>query len=166
MASHLLCLWWKGGRSWWPHSCPPPPPLSSCLALPGNYQCPGWDGPENDTLFKKSLEKAQQYRNTKYRKLKVQKLDGVGRIDKRPSTSVVLPIKRRRRRKYMWHMKGDKWYVTHDTWRVTCDWWWTLCKNVRSLALMVWDLWYSEDLEEKNDSITFPYLQGHFLFHF
>ena len=39
------------------------------------------------TPFIKILEKAQQNRNTKYRKLKLQKLDGVGRIDKRPSTS-------------------------------------------------------------------------------
>ena len=33
---------------------------------------------------------------------------------------------------------------------MTRDRWWTLCKNCRFLALMVWDLWCFEDLEEKD----------------
>ena len=34
---------------------------------------------------------------------------------------------------------------------VTSDRWWTLCQNFRSIALMVWDLWCFEDLEENDD---------------
>ena len=29
-----------------------------------------------------------------------------------------------------------------------------MCKNVRSIAIMVWDLWCFEDLEEKDESIS------------
>ena len=43
------------------------------------------------------------------------------------------------------------WYVTGDTWQLTYERWWTLCKNIRSLAMMIWDLWCFEDLEEKNN---------------
>ena len=49
-----------------------------------------------------------------------------------------------------WHMTHDRWQVTLETWHMTRDWWWTLCKNVMSLALMFWDLWWFEDLEEKD----------------
>ena len=35
-------------------------------------------------------------------------------------------------------------------WHRTHDWWWTLCQTFRFLALMVWNLWCTEDLEEKD----------------
>ena len=40
-----------------------------------------------------------------------------------------------------WHMTRDEWHVTCDMWHMTHDTWWTLCQNVGSLALMVWELW-------------------------
>ena len=44
--------------------------------------------------------------------------------------------------------------MTHDTLHVTHGRLRKLCKNVRSLALMVWDLWCHEDLEEKDESFS------------
>ena len=40
------------------------------------------------------------------------------------------------------------WHVTRDTWHVWGGW--TFSQNFSSLALTVCDLWYFEDLEEKN----------------
>ena len=61
----------------------------------------------------------------------------------------------------MWHVTGDMWHVTRDMWHVTCDTWhvtrlgeWTFSQNFSSLALTVYDLWYYEDLEEKDDSMN------------
>ena len=50
----------------------------------------------------------------------------------------------------MWHMTGDTWHVTHDMWHVTCCGGWTFSQHFSSLALTVCDLWYYEDLEEKD----------------
>ena len=49
----------------------------------------------------------------------------------------------------MWHVTCYTWHVTRDTWHVTICGGWTLYKNFISLALIVFDLWYYEDLEEK-----------------
>ena len=61
----------------------------------------------------------------------------------------------------MWHVTCDTWHVTHDAWHMTRDTWhvtrlggWTFSQNFSSLALIVCDLWYYEDLEEKDDLIT------------
>ena len=57
-------------------------------------------------------------------------------------------------------MTCDTWHVTRDTWHVKCDTWhiahdiyggWTFSQNFSSLALTVCDLWYYEDLEEKDE---------------
>ena len=54
-----------------------------------------------------------------------------------------------------WHVvTRDTWHVTRDTWHVTCLGGWTLSQNFSSLALTICDLWYHEDLEEKDDSIN------------
>ena len=57
----------------------------------------------------------------------------------------------------VWHMTPDMWNLTCDTWHVTCNtghvthgWGWTFSQNFSFLALTVWDLWCSEDLEEKD----------------
>ena len=50
----------------------------------------------------------------------------------------------------MLHVKCDTWHVTHEAWHMTCVRWWTLCQNCRSLALMVWEVWCFECLEEKD----------------
>ena len=44
------------------------------------------------------------------------------------------------------------WHVTHDTWHMTFSQ--TFSQNFSSLALTVCDLWYYEDLEEKDDLLT------------
>ena len=59
----------------------------------------------------------------------------------------------------MWDVTCDMWHVTRDTWHVTCDKWhvwggWTFSQNFSSLALTVCDLWYYEDLEEKDHWLT------------
>ena len=55
----------------------------------------------------------------------------------------------------MWHVTRDTWRVTHDmSLHVTCLGGWTFFQNLGSLALTVCDLWYYEDLEEKDDSIN------------
>ena len=51
-------------------------------------------------------------------------------------------------------MTRDTWHVTRDKWHVTCLWGWTFSQSFSSLALTVCDLWYKEDLEEKDDSVT------------
>ena len=54
----------------------------------------------------------------------------------------------------MWHMTRDTWHVKRDMWHVTCLGGWTFSQNFSSLALTVCDLWYYEDLEEKDDLLT------------
>ena len=48
--------------------------------------------------------------------------------------------------------KSDTWHVTRDMWHMTRFGGWTFSQNFSSLALTVCDLWYYEDLEEKDDS--------------
>ena len=55
----------------------------------------------------------------------------------------------------MWHVICDTWHMTRrDTWHVTCLGGLTFSPNFSFLALTVCDLWYYEDLEEKDDSIN------------
>ena len=54
----------------------------------------------------------------------------------------------------MWHVTRDRWHVTLDIWHVTSLGGWTFSQNFSSLALTVYDLWYYEDLEEKDESIN------------
>ena len=56
----------------------------------------------------------------------------------------------------MWQVTCDRWHVTRDTWQVTHDMLggWTFSQNFSSLALTVYDLWYYEDLEEKDELIN------------
>ena len=56
----------------------------------------------------------------------------------------------------MWHVTHDMWHVTHDTWHMTRDMFggWKFSQNFSSLALTVCDLWYYEDLEEKDDRLN------------
>ena len=45
--------------------------------------------------------------------------------------------------------------MTHDMWHVTHRGWWILSHNIlKSLAITVCDLWYFEDLEEKDPLIS------------
>ena len=45
------------------------------------------------------------------------------------------------------------WHVTGDIWQVTCDMLWAV--NILSkFQLSVCDLWYFEDLEEKDDLLS------------
>ena len=52
----------------------------------------------------------------------------------------------------MWHVTCDMWHVTRDT--DTCLGAWAFSQNFSSLAPTVCDLWYFEDLEEKDDSVN------------
>jgi hypothetical protein len=54
----------------------------------------------------------------------------------------------------MWHMTCDTWQVTHDTWHVPRLGGWTFSQNFSSLALTVCEIWYYEDLEEKDEWIN------------
>ena len=61
----------------------------------------------------------------------------------------------------IWHVTCDMWNMTHDTWHMTRDTGhmtrlggWTFSQNFSTLALTVCDLWYYEDLEEKDDSMN------------
>ena len=54
----------------------------------------------------------------------------------------------------MWHVTRATWHITHDMWHLTHRGWWALSQNFRSLALMVWDLWWFEDREEKHQSVS------------
>ena len=47
----------------------------------------------------------------------------------------------------MWHMTCDIWHMTHGVA-------WTFSQNFSCLALMAWDLWCCEYLEEKADWLT------------
>ena len=92
------------------------------------------------------------------------KLDGVGPVDNRPSTDKLHRFvrKKKKKKKELWHVTRDMWHVTRDTWRMTRDMWHfflggegcTFSQNFSSLALTVCDLWYYEDLEEKDDWIN------------
>ena len=82
------------------------------------------------------------------------KLDGVGPVDNRPFTNKLHQYVREKKEE----KNCDMWYVTRDvtcdTWHVTCLGGWAFSKNFSSLALTVCDLWYYEDLEEKDDLIN------------
>ena len=87
------------------------------------------------------------------------KLDGVGPIDNRPSTYKL--HHKKRKKSDMWHGTHETWHVTHDTWHMTCDVWhvtccggWTFSQNFSFLALLVCDLWYFEDLEQKAHGLS------------
>ena len=54
----------------------------------------------------------------------------------------------------MWHVTRDTWHVTRDTGHMTRLGGWTFSQNFSSLALTVCDLWYYEDLEEKDESLN------------
>ena len=84
------------------------------------------------------------------------KLDGVGPVDNRPSTDNLNHFIRRKEKVVthdMWHVTCDTWHVTRDMWHMTRLGGWTLSQN-SSLALTVCDLWYYEDLEEKDEWIN------------
>ena len=60
-----------------------------------------------------------------------QKLDGVGPVDKRPSTNKLHHFvqKEKKKKKWcvahdMWHLTCDMWHVTHDMWHMTHDMLW------------------------------------------
>ena len=46
------------------------------------------------------------------------------------------------KKKIMWHM-------THDKWHMTCRGWWTMYDYFSSIALIAWESWCFQDLEEK-----------------
>ena len=81
--------------------------------------------------------------------------------DPPPISFTTLSEKKRKEKKNtcdMWHVTRDMWHVTRDMWQVTRDTWhvthlggWTFSQNFSSLALTICDLWYYEDLEEKDD---------------
>ena len=85
------------------------------------------------------------------------KVDGVGPVDNRPSTDKLHHFVKKIVTCDMWHVTRDMWHVTCDKWHVTRDMFffggggWTFSQNFSSLALTVSDLWYYEDLEEKDD---------------
>ena len=82
---------------------------------------------------------------------------GLGPVDNRPSTDKLYHFVQK---KFLKNVTGDTWHVTCDTWHVTCETWhvwgggWTFSQNFSSPALTVCDLWYYEDLEEKDDSLN------------
>ena len=95
------------------------------------------------------------------------KLDGVGPVDNKPSTNKLHHFVKKRRRKQRkkkkekktqdiwhlicdtWHVTCDMWHVTRDRWHVTCCGGWTFSQN-----LMVSDIWYLEDWEEKAHGLS------------
>ena len=80
------------------------------------------------------------------------KLDGVGPVDNRPSSNKLHHFVRKK--SDMWHVTPDMWHVTRYMWHVTRLGGWTFSQNFSSLAFTVCDLWYYEDLEEKDDSMN------------
>ena len=56
----------------------------------------------------------------------------------------------------MWHVTRDLWHVTRDMWHLTCDIfvWVNILSKFQLQALTVYDLWYYEDLEEKDEWIN------------
>ena len=83
-----------------------------------------------------------------------EKLDGVGPVDNRPSTDELHHFVQKKRRQKKWHVTCDMWHVTRDMWHMTRLGGWIFSQNFSSLALTVCDLWYYEDLEEKDESLN------------
>ena len=88
-------------------------------------------------------------------------LDGSGPVDNRPSPDKLHHFVWRKKEKRKEKMTCDTWHVIRDTWHVTRDMWhvthlggWTFSQNFSSLAHIVCDLWYYEDLEEKDESLN------------
>ena len=81
------------------------------------------------------------------------KLDGVGPVDNRPSTDKTNHFEEKNKKKKVtcdtWHVTRDIWNVTCNMWHVTCCGGWPLSQNFNSLALLICDLWYFKDQEEK-----------------
>ena len=52
------------------------------------------------------------------------KLDGIGPVDNRPSTtSFTTWSNEEEKKKHVWYLTCDRWQVTNDMWHVTCDMW-------------------------------------------
>ena len=84
------------------------------------------------------------------------KLDGVGPVENRPSTDKLHHFVKKKEKIHVtyhtWHVTRDMWHVTRcDTWQVTCLAGWSFSQTFSFLALTVCDLWYYEDLEEKDE---------------
>ena len=78
------------------------------------------------------------------------KLDGIGPVDNRPSTDKLHHFVKK---KYIYiHVTHDMWHVTRDMWHVTSDM--LHVTRFSFLAPTVCDLWYHEDLEEKDESLN------------
>ena len=89
----------------------------------------------------------------------LQKLDGVGPVDNRPSTAWLHHfVKQKNKKCYMicdmWHMTRDMWHVTCDTWHITSRGRWTFSQNCSSLAFTVWEWRFVEDVFTKDESLT------------
>ena len=92
-------------------------------------------------------------KNKKLNQMKLllkKKLDGIGPLDNRPSSSTdkLCHFLKRRRKKTMWQVTGDALQVTRDTWQVTCDLWymtrarwgrWPFSQNFSSPAHTLWE---------------------------
>ena len=83
------------------------------------------------------------------------KLDKVGPLDNRPSTEKLHHfVKKNYMTCDMWHMTCVMWHTTYDMCQVKDRGWLTLCKNCRSLALMVLVRRCLEDSRLKDEDIS------------
>ena len=114
-------------------------------------------------ILKQSGEGNLEFRVGWVHRVPKQELDGVGPVDNRISIDKLHHFVKKKLlvTHDMWHMTCDTWHMTHDTWHMTHDTWhvtccggWTFSQNFSSLAFMVCDLWYLEDLEKKADRLT------------
>ena len=50
---------------------------------------------------------------------------------------------------------GDRWHIISDTWHVTCGGRWNFFQNFISLALLVWEWRFDEDILTNLDSMNY-----------
>ena len=85
----------------------------------------------------------------------IEKLDGVGPVDNRPSPNKLHHFVKKKKNVTcdLWHVTYDIWHMTRDMLLVTRLGRWTFSQNFTSLALTICDLWYYED-DLMNQSMT------------
>ena len=66
------------------------------------------------------------------------KLDGVGPVDKRPSTDKLHQFVQKQKKNDMWHVTCAMWHVTRDMWHGTCDMWHVVGVNILSKFQLFW----------------------------
>ena len=126
---------WRSVDKWWPGSV-----QTTCVhpvgcwmwgergwpvGTPGPWKVSQAQGRDADSYWLDGVPNPCCAQSPKIQNILVEKLDGVGPVDNRPSTDYLYHFNNFFYLFffYIWHVTCDMWHVTCETWHVTCDTW-------------------------------------------